>query len=163
MIIIYIFFRLNKTHDFSAYFHVYQMYWTSNGFQFYVDGQQIGNMVPPAGGFWQLGGFKGRNIWASGSKMAPFDKPFSTLEFKAYLLVITFLSFFYFVQFSFVLNVAVGGDFFPDNCGNKPWLSSDSNQMRKFWKAKNSWYPTWNATTNENAMQVDYIRVYKAQ
>lgn len=141
------------------------MYWTSNGFQFYVDGQQIGSMVPPAGGFWQLGGFSGRNIWASGSKMAPFDKPVSTY---IYIYCLGFfnepLHFFpSFLQFYFVLNVAVGGDFFPDNCGNKPWLSSDSNQMRKFWKAKNSWYPTWNATTNENAMQVDYIRVYKAQ
>jgi len=46
-------------------------------------GQQIGNMVPPAGGFWRVfgfaGGFRGRNIWTSGSKMAPFDKPVSTL------------------------------------------------------------------------------------
>jgi len=54
------------------------MYWTSNGFKFYIDGQAIGNVTAPTGGFWQLVGFNGTNIWASGSKMAPFDKPVYT-------------------------------------------------------------------------------------
>jgi len=53
------------------------MNWNANGMTFYVDGQQIGQVNPPSGGFWQLEGFSGNNIWASGSKMAPFDKPVS--------------------------------------------------------------------------------------
>ena len=71
------------------------------------------------------------------------------------------------MQFHFVLNVAVGGNFFSENCinqgYNKPWAQTDSNQMKKFWNAKNSWLPTWNAGTDDNAMQVDYIRVYAPQ
>ena len=69
--------RVNTSQDFSASFHIYQMYWTLNGFEFYVDGQQIGKVTPPNGGFWQLGAFSGNNIWASGSKMAPFDQSVS--------------------------------------------------------------------------------------
>jgi len=57
-------------------FHIYKMIWTPNGFTFYVDGKQVDQRNPPSGGFWQLGRFSGNNnIWKSGSKMAPFDKP----------------------------------------------------------------------------------------
>ena len=72
---------------------------------------------------------------------------------------------------------------FSDWCENKPfakpWNKSDTMQMRKFWEKKDGqflnchlqlskidmiypseWYPTWNAETDDNAMQVDYIRVY---
>jgi hypothetical protein len=31
-------------------------------------------MSPPAGGFWEFSGLTGTNPWASGTKMAPFDK-----------------------------------------------------------------------------------------
>ena len=68
---------MNSNPDFSSDFHIYKMNWNANGMTFYVDGQQIGQVNPPSGGFWQLGGFSGNNIWASGSKMAPFDKPVS--------------------------------------------------------------------------------------
>ena len=34
---------------------------------------------------------------------------------------------------------------------------------RKFWEARDDWYPTWkNGTTDDNALQVDYIRIYAA-
>ena len=65
-----------------------------------------------------------------------------------------------------MVNVAVGGSFFTDdpNCANspyaKPWKDSDDIQMKPFWESKNEWLPTWNADTEDNAMQVDYIRVY---
>ena len=33
--------------------------------------------------------------------------------------------------------------------------------MRPFWEQRNSWLPSWKADTDQNAMQIDYIRVYK--
>ena len=33
---------------------------------------------------------------------------------------------------------------------------------REFWEAKDQWYKTWNQTRDDNALQVDYIRVYAA-
>ena len=39
----------------------------------------------------------------------------------------------------------------------------ENDQMidfRPFWEAKDQWLPTWNAATEDNAMQIDYIRVY---
>ena len=66
------------------------MSWNANGMTFYVDGQQIGQVLPPSGGFWQLGGFSGNNIWASGSKMAPFDKPVSIERLVNIVVVIEY-------------------------------------------------------------------------
>jgi hypothetical protein len=50
--------------------------------QFAVDGEEIGKVTPPEGGFWELGMFNssigtGDNPWIYGSKMAPFDKEVS--------------------------------------------------------------------------------------
>jgi hypothetical protein len=63
-----------------------------------------------------------------------------------------------------LLNVAVGGNFFPDGCQNedydKPWNASDPTQMTKFWESRDKWLPTGNAGTEDNSMQIDYIRVY---
>jgi hypothetical protein len=47
----------------------------SNGFQLVSSSSlMIGEMYPPAGGFWELGGFKGQNLWSAGTVMAPFDQ-----------------------------------------------------------------------------------------
>jgi beta-glucanase (GH16 family) len=132
-----------QSSDFAASFHIYGFNWTTTGMSFYVDNQLIGSVSPPQGGFWQLGGFTGNNIWASGSRMAPFDQ-----------------------KFYFVLNLAVGGNFFGDGCTNgplnKPWSTTGYPQMRPFWEARNNWLPTWNASTENNALQIDYIRVYSS-
>ena len=69
------------------------------------------------------------------------------------------------MQFHFVLNVAVGGNFFPDGCVNvpydKPWAGSSPTPMRNFWEKKCEWYPTWYRNSrDDSAMQVDYIRVW---
>jgi hypothetical protein len=77
--------------------------------RFGIDDVEIGRITPPAGGFYELGNFASEGIanpWASGSKMAPFDK-----------------------EFYLILNIAVGGTngFFPDgvaNPGGKPWLNT---------------------------------------
>lgn len=82
------FYRVNNTQDLSATFHIYEMYWTLNGFKFYIDGKAIGkgNVTSPTGGFWKLGGFNGTNIWASGSKLAPFDKPVSSIHSHFFII-----------------------------------------------------------------------------
>jgi len=127
--------------DFSADFHTYGVEWLPNVMNFFVDGEYIGNISPPSGGFWELGQFSGDNIWKNGGFMAPFDK-----------------------RFHLIINVAVGGNFFPDGCVNqpfnKPWSSSSWPQMRPFWEKRSEWLPTWNAGTEQNAMAIDYIRVY---
>jgi hypothetical protein len=59
-------------------------------------------------------------------------------------------------QFHFILNVAVGGSYFPDGCANhphpKPWKNSSQQQKLPFWMARKAWYSTWNAETEDNAM-----------
>ncbi|XP_065557525.1 beta-1,3-glucan-binding protein-like isoform X1 [Artemia franciscana] len=123
-------------------YHIYSFEWTADGFRFYIDNQEWASVYPPEGGFWELGELNGQNIWASGTKMAPFDKPFH-----------------------FVLNVATGGNFFPDSCVNgaydKPWYAGEPTSMRSFWEARDLWLPTWNAETEQNEMLIDYIRVYE--
>ena len=37
---------------------------------------------------------------------------------------------------------------------------SDPVQMRPFWEERTNWLPTWNIETEDNAMRIDYIRVY---
>jgi beta-glucanase (GH16 family) len=71
---IWVFCRLLSNSDFAADFHTYGLEWLPTGINFYVDGEMIGSVTPPAGGFWELGGFQGQNIWQSGSVMAPFDR-----------------------------------------------------------------------------------------
>lgn len=60
--------------------------------------------------------------------------------------------------------MAVGGNFFADGCVNKPypkpWSTKSNQQMLPFWEGRDDWFPTWNAQSDDNAMQVDYIRVY---
>ena len=103
---------------------------------------KMGHVNPPEGGFWQLGEFSGNNIWSDGSKMAPFDQ-----------------------NFYFIINVAVGGNFFPDGCtnayGNKPWDGYNvPGSMKRFWEARQNWLPTWDMGSDERALKVDYIRVW---
>nr|CAH0106512.1 unnamed protein product [Daphnia galeata] len=128
--------------DFSSDFHIFRVEWLPDGFQFFIDDEMIGQVYPPPGGFSELGGFSDQNLWNSGTKMAPFDQPFY-----------------------FVLNVVVGGNFFPDGCQNadyeKPWTASDPTQMKTFWESRDKWLPTWNPETEDHSMQVDYIRVYQ--
>ena len=72
--------------------------------------------------------------------------------------------FYFSPQFFLALNVDVGGKNFPDNCtylpGRKPWSSLNRAPMRQFWNDMEHWLPSWNAIKGENALQVDYIRVY---
>ena len=124
---------------FGDSFHTFKFQWDSNGFTFYVDDKQIGETHPPAGGFWEMGGFEGENVWKYGSAMAPFDR-----------------------DFYFILNVAAGGNFFSDECENlngpKPWTGKwVPGAMKSFWEGRDQWQPTWG---EESSLVVDYVRVW---
>jgi len=123
-------------------FHTYGIEWTPTGLKYFVDGVETGSVVPPAGGFWEMGDFPAdiQNPWVGGERMAPFDQ-----------------------QFYLIINLANGGTngFFPDDTTGsspKPWLNTSPNAFLDFWNGKNAWYPTWNG--EDAALQVDYIRVY---
>ena len=69
-------------------------------------------------------------------------------------------------DFYFILNLAVGGNFFPDGCsngfGDKPWYGMNvPGSMKRFWEARNDWMPTWNNMQNDDiAMKIDSIKVW---
>lgn len=63
----------NNKNGFDRGFHSYEFMWNEKRIRFLVDGVEIG-FVPATDGFWVRGDFHGQNIWASGTKMAPFDQ-----------------------------------------------------------------------------------------
>lgn len=69
--------------DFASDFHIYGLQRLPQSIRFYIDGILIGQVTPPAGGFWEIGQFErdpgGPNIWANGTTMTPFDYPVSLL------------------------------------------------------------------------------------
>lgn len=129
----------NTGRSFSDDYHLFGLKWTDNHIIFTIDNEQIGDVWAPQNGFWYYGGFQnnpgGTNIWQNGNWMAPFDQ-----------------------EFQIILNVAVGGNFFPEGLGNRPW-SWDGHPMRDFWERRSEWLPTWHE--EEAAMKIDYVRVYQ--
>lgn len=59
---------------FHSRFHTYGLIWTPERFQFTLDGEIVGTLNVPQGGFWELGGFNGSKIWSE-ERMSPFDQP----------------------------------------------------------------------------------------
>lgn len=56
------------------------------------------------------------------------------------------------------VGVGVGGQCFPDvHDGTKPWNNTDPKNQLMFYRAKNSWYSSWNPT--DTAMIVESIVV----
>nr|KAG5712954.1 hypothetical protein BaRGS_021748 [Batillaria attramentaria] len=92
----------------------------------------------PPNGYWQEGHFSGTNVWASGGKDAPFDRPFHL-----------------------ILNVAVGGNWFHSNNKNspypQPWHDDWENKMMEFWSARHLWEPTWHG--EDVAMKVRSVKL----
>jgi len=135
--------------NFGAVQHRYGVVWDENTIKLSIDGITVVDVNPPAGGFWQMGNFglpAESNPWrtARNQRMAPFDQ-----------------------EFYFILNVAVGGTngFFPDQWTNrptpKPWVNTSPQAFKDFWDARNNWLPTWNIASEDSAMEIDYIRVWK--
>lgn len=136
-------FERNTAFDqgFDRDFHVYGIEWTDTYLRFTLDNNEVGTVRPPAGGFWELGGFPStiENPWvgASNPRMAPFDE-----------------------KFYFVINLACGGTngFFPDDVTPaKPWHNTNGNAFADFWNARGAWYQTW--LGEDKALQIDYVKV----
>lgn len=126
------------------------MEWTPDKIVFKVDDEVTGEIAPPAGGFWEHGGFDKHpgieNPWRDATKMAPFDK-----------------------EFYFIFNLAVGGtngyfnDAFRNEGAKKPWPNNSPEAFRQFWEAKDDWLPTWKLNedfSSEASLQIDYVRVW---
>ncbi|KAI9140966.1 concanavalin A-like lectin/glucanase domain-containing protein [Paraphysoderma sedebokerense] len=126
---------------FADDFHTYTLDWTKNGIKMSVDNKPVYSIdFNQVNGFYKFGEFGDLpNPWAQGSIGAPFDQ-----------------------EFYIILNVAVGGTngFFPDDMPNKPWKNTDEMAARKFWEAKDKWFPTWPGAESAGyrALVIDYIR-----
>ncbi|KAK4233070.1 concanavalin A-like lectin/glucanase domain-containing protein [Achaetomium macrosporum] len=122
--------------DYSDSFHTFGLLWSPNYILVYVDMVLKQSIYVPFetrdGDMYARGGFgsmdRGNgppgNPWAlSPNHNAPFDEAF-------YL----------------ILNVGVGGTngYFPDGVDGKPWADKvNGSSAKDFWKARNSWEPTW--------------------
>jgi len=154
--------NLHKTdnNNYGDNFHTYILDWSPNGIRFFVDDENQALMDVPYPlinanpwwiNFWEWGKpwRTNENPWGGGSNLAPFDQ-----------------------AFHFIVNVAVGGTngFIPDGAVNrggagnlqKPWNNGDGyhSAMRKFYDNRDNWKWTWDQEGDNNAMQIDYIRVY---
>lgn len=71
-----------KTNErgFDAGFHKYGVLWNKDGIDFFIDGEKIGS-APVKDGYWKQTGYSGKNPWAKGTKMAPFDEKVSLFHF----------------------------------------------------------------------------------
>ncbi|CRK95822.1 CLUMA_CG009274, isoform A [Clunio marinus] len=135
---------LSRDPGFDQDFHVYRVEWTPTSIRFLYD-NMIAGTVEAGQGFWVRGGWQSsiwENPWADGTIMAPFDQ-----------------------QFYIIMNLAVGGvNFFADGFENrnspKPWRNDSPTAPRDFWNARSEWEPTWNRTSEDSHMQVDYVRVW---
>lgn len=151
----------NDGRNYGDNFHTYILDWSPNGLRFFIDNENQALMDVPyplidANPGWQNMWEWGKpwrtndNPWAGSSNLAPFDQ-----------------------NFHFLVNVAVGGTggFIPDGAVNrggnpqfqKPWNNGDGyeNSMQKFYNARGNWQWTWDSEGDNNAMQIDYIRVYQ--
>lgn len=66
-------FTKNNRNGFDRGFHSYEFLWNENGIRFFVDKVETG-FVSVDDSFWKRGDFMGNDIWASGTKIAPFDQ-----------------------------------------------------------------------------------------
>lgn len=65
------------------------------------------------------------------------------------------------MQFHFVVNLAVGGNFFPDvknQNGKRPW-TDPATAMKDFWLNRAQWLPSW-ITKEKTSLIIDDIKVY---
>ncbi|XP_011634050.1 beta-1,3-glucan-binding protein-like [Pogonomyrmex barbatus] len=130
---------VSKVHEFgprwTQNFHVYTTIWTSDGFTFLVDDEEVGRVNPDEEG-WLTGPHANR-------KAAPFDQ-----EFFITLGV-----------------GAGGVRVFPDGTLNsgipKPWTNVQAKAMLNFWNSRNQWLPSWRQDNGEKtAFVIDYVKVW---
>ncbi|XP_056629844.1 uncharacterized protein LOC130440605 [Diorhabda sublineata] len=56
------------------------------------------------------------------------------------------------------LAATIGGNFFPDGYGWKPWQNSSPNPMSQFWWGRKQWEPTWNLSSEQSHFKIDYVQ-----
>ncbi|KAI4470287.1 glycosyl hydrolase-related [Holotrichia oblita] len=118
-------------------FHIFSVIWKPDSIQFLADGKPYANIYPPPGGFANIGAKYNPDAatkWKTGDVIAPFDKE----------MVIT-------------VGVGVGGHSFLDSTPGKPYTNVEPKAQIKFYKAKDTWLPTW---SQNSELIVDYIKVY---
>jgi hypothetical protein len=136
--------------DFSQDFHIFGLFWDERGLYTYVDTEdnKVLKVDFTEESFAQRAAAGGKDLsfnpWqystSSNPKAAPFDQ-----------------------QFFIIFNVAVGGvsGYFPDTFPNKPWSDKSSTAAADFWANRAQWLPSWgDVNSDENAMVIDWIRVY---
>ncbi|XP_055300590.1 beta-1,3-glucan-binding protein-like [Sitodiplosis mosellana] len=130
----------NNPAGYDKDFHTYGFTWDQQGIQFFLDGTELG-FAKVDEGFWKRGGFQGQDIWAQGTKMAPFDE-----------------------EFHFIINLAVGANngYFPDDLANKngpkPWRNGSPTAMKDFWSQRNQWQKSWDSG-DKSSLIVESVKV----
>ncbi|PVD20571.1 hypothetical protein C0Q70_18727 [Pomacea canaliculata] len=125
---------------FADAYHTFWIDWTQNYIKIGVDDHTSIAHNTPAAGYWHEGQFSGTNIWASGGKDAPFDRPF-------YL----------------ILSLGVGGAWFNHANTNQPYAQpwsdggSDTAMRTAFWDARHLWQATWHG--DDVAMKVRSVKM----
>ena len=84
-------YRRDTQQPYGDYFHTFGMLWDENHVEFTVDGDLTGEVYPPDGGFWEMGGFHGQNLWESGTKMAPFDQDVTKQKMYIHMLKLQYI------------------------------------------------------------------------
>lgn len=127
---------VSKIHEFGPRwtedFHTYTTIWTSDGFTFLVDGEEVGRVSPD-------------DRWMSDSnanrKAAPFDQEF------------------YITLGVGVGGVRVFPDNTTSSGLSKPWKNRGAKAMLNFWNSRNQWLPSW-GDRDKIAFAIDYVRVW---
>ncbi|UPK99869.1 hypothetical protein LCI18_010804 [Fusarium solani-melongenae] len=139
--------RVRYTDD----FHTYGLEWSEKYLFTWLDGrlrQVIFFDFTKNKNLWTYGEFAGESVngsvpvdpWGStGLPNTPFDQ-----------------------SFFLILNVAVGGTngWFPDAVGGKPWADRSETPMRDFWKANETWLPSW-GPKEERGMVVKSVKMWQ--
>ncbi|TFK22849.1 concanavalin A-like lectin/glucanase [Coprinopsis marcescibilis] len=136
--------------SFDKEYHTYSLEWDEEFIRIFVD-SRLHRMLDLRAkkSFWDLGEFPRvahnggdmvvlNNIWANGTKTAPFDQ-----------------------KFYLILDVGVGGTngWFPDH-PDKPWYDRSPTAMLEFWRARELWMPTWQ-DTEKRSMIIDSVKMYE--
>ncbi|XP_076673603.1 beta-1,3-glucan-binding protein isoform X2 [Andrena cerasifolii] len=115
-------------------FHVYTTIWSRDGFQFLVDDEEVGKLVPDGDGWMNNSQF---------DKMAPFDQEF------------------YITIGIGVGGIRIFPDGTNSAETSKPWRNLGAKAMLQFWHAKDQWLPSWKRQNGrKTAFEIDYIRAW---
>lgn len=119
-------------------YHNFSILWKPDRVSVSVDNVVYGTIFPPEGGFSSLASnlqLENSDKWKQGSNFAPFDK-----------------------EMNIVVGVGAGGHNFEDRSdGSKPWVNNQVRSQKNFYKARNTWLPTWG---NDAKLEVEYVRVW---